>query len=886
MKQLLLGILSILISGTIAAQPPNDNCWQADTVVVAPGATVTVTGNNEGATDAINIGVPHVWEAFTLTECSDLIISYCGTDPAFTTAHRTLYTGCTTNGFGNFARHPDTGIEQTSCGDNNFTIPYFQLPAGTYFYLVESLPGATGDYTLNFTATPCSATPPANDECAGAITLVPNETCVTVTGDVDGANAGVSLPPITCNGWTGDSSDDVWFQFVATAESHDIMVTPGPGMDPTVDLRSGICGATETIACAENTGTGAAETLQATGLTIGETYYIRVNDWWAGLSLTTTFDICVMGAGGGDCEAFAGSFGPVAGPTCLVDGSAILSPIPTGDAVVPEGFSTIYLLSIGDDAVLQTSNVTASFTVNDPGTYTVHTLVFDESTLDTSLFVAGTTTIAEIYALLQQGGGEICGSIDVTGATIEVIVCEPCDAFAGTLTPVIGTVCLIDGIAGMEAILNNDAVIPTGYQQVFVLTQGPDMVILEVSITPVFEIGTVGSYTIHSLVFDPATLNLSDIVIGSTTAAEVNAMLQQGGGTICASLDLAGAAYEVEDCTPANDLCTNAQGLNIYATGDCAGNEVSGSNIFSTAGTISPACDPSTVGFADVYYVFNSGANTEVTIDLTGVTMENWGIAVFTDCTGDGPIACEISPAAPIIVTTTPDTDHIIMIYSDLEDGQTGDFNICLTGSVAVNFCLGGSVSTDLGEDEAVICVNDPVGSIAFMNTGGGAQDYSYILTDSTGIIVASSVGNTIDITDLAIGTYQVHGVSFNGTLEGATAGASLAGITSTGECISMSTNFVTLIVEVCTSIESSSSIDWSIFPNPANDVINITYNGEAGNAVIEMYDASGRRVIIERIQLIAGANQPLSVGALAPGMYTISISTELGRSTARVIVE
>jgi len=51
----------------------------------------------------------------------------------------------------------------------------------------------------------------------------------------------------------------------------------------------------------------------------------------------------------------------------------------------------------------------------------------------------------------------------------------------------------------------------------------------------------VGFYRIHSLVYDPNTLDLSIVQIGQTTAFEVLPLLQQGGGNICASLDVHGA---------------------------------------------------------------------------------------------------------------------------------------------------------------------------------------------------------------------------------------------------------------------------------------------------------------------------------------------------------
>ena len=45
--------------------------------------------------------------------------------------------------------------------------------------------------------------------------------------------------------------------------------------------------------------------------------------------------------------------------------------------------------------------------------------------------------------------------------------------------------------------------------------------------------------------FDPSTLDLSIVVPGTTTGSDVAALLIQGGGTICAALDVAGAPVVV-----------------------------------------------------------------------------------------------------------------------------------------------------------------------------------------------------------------------------------------------------------------------------------------------------------------------------------------------------
>jgi hypothetical protein len=73
-------------------------------------------------------------------------------------------------------------------------------------------------------------------------------------------------------------------------------------------------------------------------------------------------------------------------------------------------------------------------------------------------------------------------------------------------------------------------------------------VIQQAGFSPDFTVSDTASYIIHTLVYDPLTLNLSIITPGTTAAVDVLGLLIQGGGTICASLDVAGAPILVKDC--------------------------------------------------------------------------------------------------------------------------------------------------------------------------------------------------------------------------------------------------------------------------------------------------------------------------------------------------
>ncbi|WP_339634811.1 T9SS type A sorting domain-containing protein, partial [Bizionia echini] len=148
------------------------------------------------------------------------------------------------------------------------------------------------------------------------------------------------------------------------------------------------------------------------------------------------------------------------------------------------------------------------------------------------------TTGVDVLGLISQGGGDICASLDVAGAPITVME-ESCTAEAGTMYSSSPITCLMSGMASIEAMQNRPAEIPDGYEQLFVLTEAFTLTILNVSATPSFDVSDRGFYRIHSLVYNPETLDLSIVVPGETTGFDVVNLINNND--ICASLDVHGA---------------------------------------------------------------------------------------------------------------------------------------------------------------------------------------------------------------------------------------------------------------------------------------------------------------------------------------------------------
>lgn len=131
---------------------------------------------------------------------------------------------------------------------------------------------------LNFTT--LNFTPVANDICSGAV-------AVNVQGNIAMASEAVFEPGsvantantdvfgLACNGFTGNSLDDVWYSFVAG--SSNVNITANVNFDAVLTLFSGDCNNLVELDCADATASGpTVEEINASGLTVGDTYFFRV----------------------------------------------------------------------------------------------------------------------------------------------------------------------------------------------------------------------------------------------------------------------------------------------------------------------------------------------------------------------------------------------------------------------------------------------------------------------------------------------------------------------------------------------------------------------------------------------------------------------------------
>ncbi|MCI1753818.1 MAG: T9SS type A sorting domain-containing protein [Flavobacteriales bacterium] len=188
--------------------PPNDACTGAVDHPLAVGETLSLSGDNTGATDESGIGFVLVYEQFTLTTCADITVNYCVPGSEFTNFIINLTTSC-----------PDilAGLIDASSNDA-CTVSFPGMAAGSYYIPVMVDPDATpvGAYTIEVTASACDV------YCAASAT----DATFEVINNVD--FAGIDNPSATSNGYedfTAIAAD------VETGGSYPITVENAAGYD-------------------------------------------------------------------------------------------------------------------------------------------------------------------------------------------------------------------------------------------------------------------------------------------------------------------------------------------------------------------------------------------------------------------------------------------------------------------------------------------------------------------------------------------------------------------------------------------------------------------------------------------------------------------------------
>lgn len=260
-------ILSIVVLSanlnTAFAQPANDNCSGA--ITLTPGTTHAAgTVWNATASPGIPIdcatGTPDddVWYTFTATApCNTISLPVIGASLTTNNPRIQLFDG------------PCGSLKTLSCGTTSLSYCSF-VPGTVYYIRIYSATtgafGTSGGCTFSILV----SVNPGNDDCASAILLPTSTSSLKSEGTVVAATASTGVP---LSGCLGTPDDDVWYKFVATKSAPTISISNNganlSAANTRIQLLSGTCGSLTSVTCG-------VTPLSTSGLTIGNTYYIRI----------------------------------------------------------------------------------------------------------------------------------------------------------------------------------------------------------------------------------------------------------------------------------------------------------------------------------------------------------------------------------------------------------------------------------------------------------------------------------------------------------------------------------------------------------------------------------------------------------------------------------
>jgi trimeric autotransporter adhesin len=177
-------------------------------------------------------------------------------------------------------------LTSLACGTLSATANSFTIGT-TYFVRISNIgsnPSGVGTADFNICVTHPQP-PPSNDDCSGAVTLTSGAGCSNTAATLISATASTGIPAGCASPGT---LYDVWFKFVATGTIQNATISSVGGNinNPEVQIFSGSCGTLTSLAC----GNLSAVT---SGLTIGNTYYVRVSNIGSSPSSAGGFNICV-----------------------------------------------------------------------------------------------------------------------------------------------------------------------------------------------------------------------------------------------------------------------------------------------------------------------------------------------------------------------------------------------------------------------------------------------------------------------------------------------------------------------------------------------------------------------------------------------------------------
>ncbi|KQR93412.1 hypothetical protein ASG01_09505 [Chryseobacterium sp. Leaf180] len=592
-------------------------------------------------------------------------------------------------------------------------------PSTTYYYTITAYNGtvvSTGCTERSFTTTVAA---PANDECSNAVTLTvnPAAACTATTpGNTLGATQSMAATPCF-----GTPNDDVWYKFTATSSNHYITISNvvSTGSTSTTDMYfqvlSGSCGTMTSVLCSDDNSN------TAYGLTVGQTYYVRVYTYSSTPNAFASFNICVSTApaapSNDECSAAT---------TLTVNADNNCGAVTSGTTVgaSPSGISVGACTGTPDDDVwykfiatttshtLALKNIVTAGSTSSTSLYaqvfsgTCGNLVSTTCITSTASFTnlsgltAGQTYFVRVYNSESNiGTATYANTFDICIGTLPAAPSNDECAAAVAIIPSASLTCT-NPIVGttLSATNSNTAVTPctgTADDDVwykFVATSVSHQVIL----SNVTSVGSATSSSLYTQVFSGTCGTLTNTACGTSVNTPITGLTV--GNTYYVRVYNSNAngtalyANNFNICIgtppppPANDDCSGAVSLTVSSTAVCTA-LVSGSTVSATqsTGTV-PTCSATGIN-DDVWYSFVATSanhlvttlysdNATTTQVYSGACGSLSAVACYAGAYGNSNI---------LLSTLTVGQTYYVRVYSSTATASTtSNFQICVTTPAAV----------------------------------------------------------------------------------------------------------------------------------------------------------------------------------------------------------
>ncbi len=172
--------------------------------------------------------------------------------------------------------------------------------------------------------------------------------------------------------------------------------------------------------------------------------------------------------------------------------------------------------------------------------------------------------------------------------------------------------------------------------------------------------------------------------------------------------------------------------------------------------------------------------------------------------------------------------------------------------------------------------------------TANGIAGMNILLLDANNNPVAYAVTDAngdYSFPNIPLGTYKVHpeDMNYNTTAAGFT--LTLLQLSYTDINFERSLSQKTIVPITGSVAGIGNKLAFSAHPNPANDILNITWNQPSADvAVVSITDISGK--VVHSSEMKMDTNAAINVSSIQPGFYFLNVKTDLGSHTQKLLIQ